>query len=333
MNVKVAVIDSGIEMAHKAFKKNHIDGYSVVKDGERWIKNMRVFDINGHGTACASVIVNECPNVEILSIGILDVEGKTNLSALEIALESLIDSGVSIINMSLSFRKLVDGELYRICQRLSERNITLIASLENGCEKSYPAVFDNVIGVRHGVLERENEFWFSKHRQIQCVMDCVAPIVAIPKNKYGLILPFNSIATAKLTGIISRMFYSAQISRIDFNSLCDWLQEKSIRNKWNEVEIYERLRVPERTEWYVDDKDFTLISLYQIVCDFFKKKFEQRSICDIELLTRKGVLNIDQVIPFLTFVEKEMHIKLDYLKINRYHLLTVGTLAQYIRTV
>ena len=42
---------------------------------------------------------------------------------------------------------------------------------------------------------------------------------------------------------------------------------------------------------------------------------------------------MEMVIPFLEYVKKTMDIKIDYLKVNRYHLLTVGTLVKYIKSL
>lgn len=333
MNIKVAVIDSGIELNHEAFRKNQISGNSIVKTGDQWEKRKGVFDSSGHGTACTSVIVNECPNVDIVSIGILDLQGRSNLSALEFALESLLDTDISIINMSLSFNTVVDKKLYQICQKLSAQDITIIASLDNGSNVSYPAAFDNVIGVQNGVLEEENGFWFCKHRPIQCVIDCVAPVVAIPPNEYTMIFPCNSIAAAKLTGIISTMLWNEQVSKISFDTLCNWMQSKAIRTQWEEAEVYERFRIPQKDTWSIADDDPTLNRIYKAICKYFKEKFSYDRLCDGELLTNNGSLKMEQVIPFLKFVEQEMNIKMDYLKINRYHLITVGTLAQYIKSL
>ncbi len=58
------------------------------------------------------------------------------------------------------------------------------------------------------------------------------------------------------------------------------------------------------------------------------KRFSDKQICDIELLTRTGPLKMEMVIPFLEYVKKTMDIKIDYLKVNRYHLLTVGTFSE-----
>ena len=121
-------------------------------------KNEDIYDTSGHGTACASMIVSECPYVDIVSIGILDGNGKSNLAALEFALESLINSDVSIINMSLAFNILVDQKLYRILKKLSEQNVTIIASMSNEGNVSYPAAYDNVIEYGPAYLKKNVGF-------------------------------------------------------------------------------------------------------------------------------------------------------------------------------
>lgn len=333
MSVKVAVIDSGIEVKHEVFRKKHVTGNGIVKVHGKFENDRMVVDSNGHGTACASVIVNECPDVDIISIGILNPVGRTNLLVLEAALESLIGSDVSVINMSLAFDNLVDKKIYQICQKLSRQNITIVASLANRCDESYPAVFDNVIGVQWGILEKENGFWFNAHKSIQCVMDCAASVVAVPPNEYNMIFPCNSIAAAKLTGIISKMLWKEHISKISFTSLCNWMQKKAMRNSWDEEELYGRFRAPEKDNWFIEDNDLVLKKVYKIVCKYFGKELFYNRICDIELLTNKGLLKMEQVIPFLKVIEKSMNIKMDYLKINRYYLVTIGTLTKYIKSM
>lgn len=331
MKVKVVVIDSGIELYHNAFKNIYISGGQVIKRENCWVKSNDIYDTSGHGTACASMIVSECPYIEIVSIGILDKYGKSNLAALEYALESLINSDVSIINMSLSFGKVIDGNLYRILRKLTKQKVTIIASMSNNGGISYPAIYDNVIGVRAGILEQEGGFWFHKGKQIQCVVDCVAPVVAVPPNTYIMIPSCNSIATARLTGIVSKFFWESKNIKVDYKNVCEWLQETAIRNEWKEENLYERFRVPENCNWFVDNKDPVLTRIFQAICRYFGRSFSDKQICNIELLTKNGPLEMKMVIPFLKYIEKIMNVEIDYLKINRYHLITVGTLAQYIR--
>ncbi len=333
MKVKVAVIDSGIESSHNAFKNIHISGGQIIKKGNYLEKNNSIYDVSGHGTACTSMIVSECSHIEIMSIGILDKYGKSNLAVLEFALESLINSDISIINMSLAFDKIVDHNLYRILKKLSEQKVTIIASMSNNGHISYPAVYDNVIGVRAGILEREKGYWFHKSESIQCVVDCVAPVVAVPPNTYIMIPPCNSIATARLTGIVSRFFWESKSSKVSYKNVCEWLQDNALRNEWKEENLYEKFRVPEKCNWFVDNNDPVLTRIFQAICRYFGKSFSDKQLCDIELLTRNGLLEMKKVLPFLKFIEEIMSVKLDYLNINRYHLITIGTLVQYIKSL
>lgn len=79
--------------------------------------------------------------------------------------------------------------------------------MSNEGNVSYPAVYDNVIGVRAGILEKERGFWFHEGEPIQCIMDCVTPVVAVPQNKYIMIPSCNSIAAARLTGIVGKLLW------------------------------------------------------------------------------------------------------------------------------
>ena len=85
--------------------------------------------------------------------------------------------------------------------------------------------------------------------------------------------------------------------------------------------------------WFVENNDSILNEMYQVIGQYFEKRFSDKQICDIELLTRTGPLKMEMVIPFLEYVKKTMDIKIDYLKVNRYHLLTVGTLVKYIKSL
>ena len=86
-------------------------------------------------------------------IKVLDKYGRTNIQILEEALKSLIDKDIDIINLSLSVVKSeMVGDLYKICEELNKKGKILVCSLANGFNESYPAVFDNVIGVKGFIL-------------------------------------------------------------------------------------------------------------------------------------------------------------------------------------
>ena len=333
MNIKVAVIDSGIDLSHRTFNNISINGVSILQQNGEWILNENISDYNGHGTACASVIINECMYIDIMSVGILNTEGKSDLQTLEHVLEKLIDSDVSIINMSLAVRDTIDKKLYEICQKLVDNNIILVAALANDHSYSFPAIFDNVIGVRSAELEKEDAYWFDRKKEIQCVIDCVASMVAVPENAYTMILPYNSIAAAKATGVICKILHENGVNKMNFDKVCSIMETRALKNQWREQELYEKHRTPNQVSWYISNSDALLKTVYKTVCRYFNRILCGDSICNIELLTSRGLLKMNCVYEFLKFIETDMNIHLDYLDINRYHLITIGTLTKYIRSL
>ena len=100
--VKVAVIDTGIDLSHPAFAgrlapaaewKDFIDGdnYPQEVSGTNY----------GHGTGVADVIVQVAPNVTILPLRVLDGNGVGDTDDVNAAIDWAIRQGVDIINLSL----------------------------------------------------------------------------------------------------------------------------------------------------------------------------------------------------------------------------------------
>ncbi len=63
--VKIAILDSGINVNHDYLKNSIKTGYSFVKSDE----NYRIIEGNycddfGHGTICASAIKKECKDIK-----------------------------------------------------------------------------------------------------------------------------------------------------------------------------------------------------------------------------------------------------------------------------
>ena len=57
-----------------------------------------------------------------------------------------------------------------------------------------------------------------------------------------------------------------------------------------ESELSTRFRVPEKNDWFVENNDSILNEMYQVIGQYFEKRFSDKQICDIELLTRTGPL-------------------------------------------
>ena len=113
--IVVGIIDTGLDTKCKYFLRTNYEACSVKQDGNVSLLKSDYEDKNGHGTACASIIINECPNVEFFIINAFGESGKTNLVAIEKALKILKETSVDIINMSFAITTAPGNELSDLC--------------------------------------------------------------------------------------------------------------------------------------------------------------------------------------------------------------------------
>lgn len=146
--VKVAVIDTGVDMNHEAIKGRFVGGYDFVK----MEKNQGGIDDYGHGTAVAGVIVDgTTPNVKIVSYRVGNDTQELSTSLITLALRKAIDDKIDVINMS--FGSLSSSNfLASIIQEAHDNNIIMISvagndGLDIDKNRYYPACDRYVIAV------------------------------------------------------------------------------------------------------------------------------------------------------------------------------------------
>lgn len=145
-SVDVVVIDSGVDTQHRELMSKRIDGISISMDG---IHN-DYSDQIGHGTAICGIILRHVPEAQIFMIKIFDnlnasIENTLLVAALNYVYENI---NCRVINMSIGVNTLENhSELYELCNKLRNKNTLLISAFDNCQAVSYPAVYDNVIGV------------------------------------------------------------------------------------------------------------------------------------------------------------------------------------------
>lgn len=249
MKIKVAVVDTGIDTHHDYLKNNIVGGVSFASKDGYIIESENYEDQNGHGTACASIIKKEFEDVEIFVVKALDNLGRTNIQILEESLKYILGTDIKIINLSLSVMESeLVKDLYQICEDLKNEGKIIICSVANGFELSYPAQFDNVIGVRGFILEDENSIWYNKNYEIQSIVDNNSYLSCDINNSYKLFGKCNSQAAAKLTGIIANLLYKSPDMRLeDINKKLEKLCRK---NNWTMKDLQASKRYPE----FKDDK-------------------------------------------------------------------------------
>ncbi len=149
--VRVAVIDSGIDISHPALQGVSIqERFSVPELG-----SVPSESLNPHGTAIASIIASStmsysgvAPGSEILSYRVIDDIGETNSFAVATAIVSAVEDGAHLINLSLGGRESSEVLKKAVSYSLG-KGVPIVAAVGNDGVGlvNYPAAYDGVIGV------------------------------------------------------------------------------------------------------------------------------------------------------------------------------------------
>ena len=202
--VKIAVIDTGIDVQHTElkkripFKKNFVD------------KSQSNFEDDIHGTAIAGVIgsnagnaegmVGVAPDAELYALKSCWQESKNyqdaycNTFTLAKAINVAILKQVDIINLSLGGPE--DPLLARLVNKAIEKNIVVVGAVHPRLNPSFPTAIPGVIAVWEKPLRNAAD----PDRKVFAQGNKV--ISTTPDNKYDF-YSGSSISTAHVTGIIA----------------------------------------------------------------------------------------------------------------------------------
>lgn len=200
--VKIAVIDDGIS-------KNRIEEleFNIEIDKDcRIIEYSDNVQDNNHGTICAMIIMKYAPEALVGSIKILQTYTERGYVAqFKIALDWCIQNDISLINLSLGSTQSYDSSiLYECIENAYKNGIIIVAALSNKNVVTYPASFQNVIGVKTDPLLVDDMFYLKQN----CIEG--ADVVASSKHNIENTITYacNSYAapliTAKVNNIINQ---------------------------------------------------------------------------------------------------------------------------------
>jgi len=148
-NIKVCVLDSGIEADHP--RVGHVAGAVAIRlddEGGTIAEPDEEGDLCGHGTACAGVIRSIAPEAEIYSVRVLGGGFTGSGDVLVAGLHWAVEQGYDVVNMSLSTTKRRLGEaLHELADSAYFKRTVLVASAHNMPVESFPWRFSSVISV------------------------------------------------------------------------------------------------------------------------------------------------------------------------------------------
>jgi len=161
--VRVAVVDSGVDSEHPMVGR--VDQYIAVdrddssETGISFVPGPHA-DLFGHGTACAAIIRQLAPDVELVSVRVLKEDLKGSAAAFADAVDWCIEQRVDIINLSMStaserwadtFWELVDHATYR--------GVLLVAAMNNERKRTIPSELAGVFSVACGPGTDRERVW------------------------------------------------------------------------------------------------------------------------------------------------------------------------------
>ncbi len=151
--VTVAIIDSGLEVEHRALLGRVVESVAVeLVDGEPNVRRDEAGDLFGHGTACGGIILGLAPEVELVSVRVLGPDLRGKGAAFLAGLEWAIQRGVQVANLSLSSKsEALFPAFHQVVDEAYFRNLALVGAANNMPGPSYPSLFSSVFSVAaHG---------------------------------------------------------------------------------------------------------------------------------------------------------------------------------------
>lgn len=145
-NVKVAVIDSGVDQNHPGF-------HGQVKK-QVWLRSGTPLEEDDHGTHVAGTIHLMAPAAEIIDYRVFGKGGKWGVSqAIAKAIKEAADSGCQVINMSLG-GAFPNQEIKTAVQYAASKGVVIVCAAGNEGdnnpltnELSYPAAYKECISI------------------------------------------------------------------------------------------------------------------------------------------------------------------------------------------
>jgi len=208
----IAIIDSGVDISRKELSNSDI---KLLNDCE---------DKVGHGTAVTTIIAKIAPNASLYCYSLFEKDGVVSTEDLINILESItLNHFFDIIHLSCGVLAHDIPLLYSVCKKITDSGTIMIAAYDNEGVVSYPAVFDNVIGVDWSRYCSDGmEYYFVEGSPINILGLGAMQYLPWKNGEYKYVAG-ASFAAPYITGIVARML-EARIPPID---IVDTLKKSS----------------------------------------------------------------------------------------------------------
>lgn len=182
--IKVAVIDTGIELAHPDLRNNIKGGYNAITSSKS------ANDDNGHGTHVAGIIAAENnsigvigagPQIDLYAVKVLSRNGSGYLSDVIEGIDWAIANNMQVINMSLGSATNIESFHDAVIRANAAGVVQVAAAGNDGLAVNYPAAYPEVIAVSAADSSDAITSWSSRGAEV----DLAAPGLSIYSTYKG----------------------------------------------------------------------------------------------------------------------------------------------------
>lgn len=189
--VTVAVLDSGISLFEGAFDNRIVNGFDMVAF------NPVPYDFNGHGTHCASTIIDATPsNVKVMPVKTITALGIGTIFNTFLGLIYAQMMGADIVNMSLAAQDEFELKPYDfLLKDMVANGMTIVVAAGNEAQNvkhSYPSSSQYVITV--GATNKKNRV-DKEYSNFGSSVDFVAPGRSVKGYATELGIPCTALMT------------------------------------------------------------------------------------------------------------------------------------------
>jgi subtilisin family serine protease len=127
-------------------------------------------DRHGHGTACAALVLRAAPGAEVVPIRVFGRRLETSWWVLHEGLRWALEQRLDVVNVSLGTQWEASlRPLYTLCEVARRAGVIVVAAGRGADEPSYPAVFENAVGVGAAPLGSPFDFRYGADDALEVV--------------------------------------------------------------------------------------------------------------------------------------------------------------------
>jgi subtilisin family serine protease len=167
--IRVGVIDTGWDRTLTDPRIHPGVGLTDPEDDFALLRTDDDHDRLGHGTACAELILRLAPAAAIVPIRVFGGQLETSPAALRAGIDWAAKQSIPLVNLSLGTSLEHErAPLLAACARARRGGMLIVASAPNAGPATYPAAFDQVIGVDAGDLPSPWDFRHHPGAPVEC---------------------------------------------------------------------------------------------------------------------------------------------------------------------